>query len=61
MDKLGVISTDRLMELACRDGLFVVHDKQRGFHEGKKNMVTDSHSKCSKGDYEISCKNKLDR
>ena len=61
MENLGVVSTDRLMESACRDGLFVVHGEQRGVHDGNKNISTESHSKGSKGDYEISSKNKLDR
>ena len=61
MEKLGVVSTDKLMKSACIDGFFVVHDEQRGVHKGKKTMATDSHSKGSKGDYERSSKNKLDR
>ena len=27
MEKLGVVSIDRLMESACRDGFSVVHDE----------------------------------
>ena len=61
MEKLGVVSTDRLVESACIDEFFVVHDEKRGVHKGNKTMATDVHSKGSKGDCEISSKNKLDR
>ena len=60
-ENIGVVSTNRLMESYCRDGLFVVRYEQIGFHEGNKTMATDSHSKGSKRDYERSSKNKLDR
>ena len=29
MERLVVVSTDKLMESACSDGLVVVHDEQR--------------------------------
>ena len=61
MEKLGVVYTDRLTESNCGYELLIVHDEQRGFHKGKKTMAIDSHSKGSKGDYERSSKNKLDR
>ena len=61
MERCGVVSTDKLMESACRDEFFVVHDEQRRFHKGKKIMATNIHGKGSKGDYEKSSKNKLDR
>ena len=61
MEKIGVVSTYMLVDSNCIDGLFVVHDKQRGVHKGKNTMATDGHSKGSKGDYERSSKDKLDR
>ena len=44
MERIGMVSTYKLMESACSDGLVVVHDEQRGVHEGKKTMVVDNHS-----------------
>ena len=39
MENLGVVSIERLMESACRDELFIVHDEKRGVHKGKKTML----------------------
>ena len=61
MENIVVVSKDNLVVSACIDGFFVVHDEQRGVHKGKKTMAIDGHSKGSKGDYERSNKNKLDR
>lgn len=61
MERLGVVSKDRLMGSTCRDGWFAVRDEQRRVHEGKNTLATDSHSKGSKREYERSSKNKLDR
>jgi len=61
MERLGVVSKDRLMGSSCRDGWFAVHDEQRRVHEGKNTLVVDSHSKGYKRYYERSSKNKLDR
>lgn len=40
------------MKSSYIDGFFVFHDEKRGFHEGKKTMATEIHSKFSKGDNE---------
>ena len=61
MRRLGVVSTDKLLKSACSDGLVVVHDEQRGVHEGKKTVVVDNHSEGSEKGHRRSSQEKLDR
>ena len=61
MGRLGVVYMDKLMESACSDGLVVVHDEQRGVHEGKKTAVADNHSEGSEKGHRRSSQEKLDR
>ena len=56
-----MVSIDKLMESSCSDGLVVVHDEQRGFHEGKNIVVVDNHSEGSEKGHRRSNQEKLDR
>ena len=47
MRRLGVVSTDKLLESTCSNGLVVVHVEQRRVHERKNTAVVDSHSEGS--------------
>ena len=47
MRRFGVVATDKLLKSACSDGLVVVHDEKRGFHERKKTVAINNHSEGS--------------
>ena len=61
MRRFGLVSIENLLKSACSDGLVVLTDEQRGFHERKNILATDNHSEGSEKGHRRSSQENIDR
>jgi len=61
MKELSLVFEDKLIESACRDGLFAAYNEQGEAHRRRKTMITEKHSKGSEKCHEMLSQDRLDK